>query len=253
MAENEKNYDQIRAALVLLATLGVIAFNFLASTGRLNNTDTGAISDQYPTVVTPAGYAFSIWSLIYLGLVAFSVYQMIPSKVAGFRGIRTLYLLTCVLNCAWLYAWHHYWIGACVMLIFGLLATLALINIRLADKDRGLDLVIAKAPFGIYFGWVTAASFVNLLIYFKYVGVELSGPSWNLVGIAIIVVVLLAASLVRVKLRSFVYPLSVAWALTAIAIKQSGNTSIILAAAIAVILCLVLTLSFVMDLRHSRR
>jgi hypothetical protein len=50
-----------------------------------------------------------------------------------------------------------------------------------------------------------------------------------------------------------VYPVAIAWALTAIAIQQSGNTAVILAGAIAVILCLVLSLSFVIDLRHTRQ
>src|SRR5690606_13141587 len=34
------------------------------------------ISDKYATYLTPAGYAFSIWSLIYVLLVVLTVYQM---------------------------------------------------------------------------------------------------------------------------------------------------------------------------------
>jgi hypothetical protein len=67
--------DTMRSFLVLAATIGVIIFNWLAATGRLAGTDTAAISAKYQTLVTPAGYAFSIWTLIYVGLVAFSVFQ----------------------------------------------------------------------------------------------------------------------------------------------------------------------------------
>ncbi|MBA3770315.1 MAG: tryptophan-rich sensory protein, partial [Blastocatellia bacterium] len=106
MAEENNNYDRLRAVLVLVATAAVIIFNALAASGRLFGVDTGDVSNRYPTVITPAGYAFSIWSLIYLGLVAFSIYQLLPVQLAKFRGVRTMYLLSCVFNCAWLFAWH---------------------------------------------------------------------------------------------------------------------------------------------------
>jgi MFS family permease len=245
--------EQFRAVLVLIATMCVIGFNALAGTGSLNGVDTGAVSDQYPTVLTPAGYAFSIWSLIYLGMVSFSIYQLLPAQIAKYAGVRTIYLISCVLNCAWLYAWHHYWIGVCVILLFALAGSLALINFKLAERDKGLDLVLAKAPFGLYFGWVTVASFVNLMVFLRYTEVQMSPTTWNIVAIAFVAIALVVGTLVRVTLRNFIYPLAVAWALTAIAIKQQGNTAVILAAAIAVILCLVLSLSFVMDLRHTRQ
>ena len=79
----------MRSFLVLAATIGVIAFNWLAATGRLGGSDTAAISEKYQTLVTPAGYAFSIWTLIYLGLVSFSVFQMLPANVSRFRPVRT--------------------------------------------------------------------------------------------------------------------------------------------------------------------
>src|SRR5688572_22486589 len=90
--------DRMRSILVLAATIGVIVFNWLAATGRLGS-DTGAISDKYPTMLTPAGYAFSIWSLIYLGIIAFSIYQMLPANLSRFRSVRSFYIFSCALNC----------------------------------------------------------------------------------------------------------------------------------------------------------
>ncbi|MBA3770401.1 MAG: hypothetical protein H0X08_07900, partial [Blastocatellia bacterium] len=148
---------------------------------------------------------------------------------------------------------HQLEIGISALLILGLLVTLAYVNVKLRSMDSGLALIIAKATFGIYFGWVTAASFVNLLVYLKSAGVTMSPTAWNIYGIAVIALLLIASLIVRVTLRNFLYPVAIAWALTAIAIQQSGNTAVILAGAIAVILCLVLALSFVMDLRHTRQ
>lgn len=251
MNETPNAGDRMRSILVVVATIATIAFNFLAGTGRLNGVMTNEVSDKYPTILTPAGYAFSIWGLIYFGLIAFTIYQLLPSKLVRLRSVRTLYIASCVLNCAWLYAWHSYAIGLCVILIFALLATLALINIKLKNADSARDALFTKAPFGIYFGWVTAASIVNFVIYLRSIDVQMTASAWNILGCIFIAAALIAAVIVRVKIRNFLYPLAVAWAATGIAIEQQGNTAIILACAICVIFCLVLSISFVMDLKST--
>lgn len=251
MNESPKSSDVMRAVLVAVATVATIAFNALATTGRINGVMTNEVSDRFPTVVTPAGYAFTIWAVIYFGLIAFSIYQLLPSKLERFKNVRTLYIISCVLNCAWLYFWHRYSIGICVVLIFGLLATLALINIKLKNGASVREAVFTKAPFGIYFGWVTAASIVNLVIYLKYIDIQMSASSWNLLGAACLILATLIALAVRVKLRNFFYPLAVGWAVTGIALQQSGNTAVILTAALSLIVCLVLSISFVMDLKST--
>ena len=251
MNETPNAGDRMRSILVVVATIATIAFNFLAGTGRLNGVMTNEVSDKYPTILTPAGYAFSIWGLIYFGLIAFTIYQLLPSKLVRLRSVRTLYIASCVLNCAWLYAWHSYAIGLCVILIFALLATLALINIKLKNADSARDALFTKAPFGIYFGWVTAASIVNFVIYLRSIDVQMTASAWNILGCIFIAASLIAAVIVRVKIRNFLYPIAVAWAATGIAIEQQGNTAIILACAICVIFCLVLSISFVMDLKST--
>lgn len=235
--------------LTVVATISTIAFNALAGTGKLLGVLTSEVSDKYPTVLTPAGYAFSIWGLIYFGLIAFTIYQLLPSKLVRLRSVRTLYIVSCIINCAWLYAWHSYAIGICVVLIFALLAILAYINVKLKASESAREALFTKAPFGIYFGWVTAASIVNFVIYLRSIDVQLTASAWNILGCIFIVIALIAAVIVRVKLRNFVYPLAVAWAATGIAIEQQGNTAIILACAVCVIFCLVLSISFVMDLK----
>src|SRR5690625_2717161 len=58
-----------------VALITMISINYLATTGTFNDQTVGSVSDQYQSLFTPAGYAFSIWSLIYLGLFAFVIYQ----------------------------------------------------------------------------------------------------------------------------------------------------------------------------------
>src|SRR5687767_14612028 len=134
MTEQPQAADRLRSYLVPLATLGTIAFNWLAAAGRVNGVSPSEISNKYPTPITPAGYAFSIWSLIYLGMIAFSVYQLLPANVARFRNIRSLYIMTCALNCAWIYFWHSDQIAICVVLIFSLAVCLFLIEQKLRNN-----------------------------------------------------------------------------------------------------------------------
>lgn len=242
--------DKFRAVLVLVATIGTIAFNWLAATGYVNDITPQMISEKYPTNITPAGYAFAIWSLIYLGMIAFSIYQMLAANVARFRSIRSLYIVSCVLNCAWIYFWHQDQIAICLAIILSLLFVLLLINVKLKEFDSIADSAIVKAPFGIYFGWVTVATLVNFSILLVSQKLDL-GSSASAVGVTLILFAAALGVLVRVRLTNYFYPLAIAWALTAIAIKQSGQTWIVSAAAVGVVACLIASLSFVMNLNSS--
>ena len=71
----------------LLEWLNLVAFvlmllvNGLAgSTTILGGKNTAQISDANPTLITPAGYVFSIWGIIYVLLGVFVVFQALPSK-----------------------------------------------------------------------------------------------------------------------------------------------------------------------------
>src|SRR6476646_8612591 len=127
MSDAAKINDRISSILVILATLATIAFNALAATGYINGITPAEISDRLPTIITPAGYAFSIWSLIYVGLLAFSIYQALPANLSRFRVQRILYIVSCVLNCAWIYFWHHGYIGLCTLIIVALAVVLILL------------------------------------------------------------------------------------------------------------------------------
>lgn len=243
--------DTSRSILVIVATLGVIAFNLMAAIGRVNNVTPEIISAKYPTPITPAGYAFAIWSLIYLGLIAFSIYQALPKNVEKFRGIRTLYIASCVLNCGWIYFWHHDMILVCLGLITALLVTLLFINIKLKKPSSYAEYWAASAPFSIYFGWVTAATIVNFAIALTSLGVTMSPTAATVFGVACILLAGALAVIVRLKLRNYLYPLAIAWALTAIGVKQSGHTLIVAAAALGTVAGLIAACSFVMNLNSS--
>lgn len=243
--------DRSRSILVIIATLGVIAFNWMAAAGRINNVTPDLISAKYPTPITPAGYAFAIWSLIYLGLIVFSIYQALPKNAERFRSIRTIYIVSCVLNCGWIYFWHHDMVLVSLGVIAALLATLLFINIKLQKSAMYSEYWAASAPFSIYFGWVTAAAIVNCFVALRYLNVQMSAASETILAVVCILFAGALGVIVRAKLTNYLYPLAIAWALTGIGVKQSGKTLIVAAAALGTVACLIAACSFVMNLNSS--
>ncbi|MBS1796749.1 MAG: tryptophan-rich sensory protein [Acidobacteria bacterium] len=251
MKITDNSSEKIKQFLVVAATIGTIVFNYFAATGFAGGVATNVVSDKTPTNLTPAGYAFAIWSLIYLGLIAFSIYQALPAQLDAFRALRRTYIVSCVANCVWLYLWSRELLVACVGVIVVLLATLAYINIRLVKTASNGEYWFVKFPFGIYFGWVTAATILNVTIALAANGVQFPDPTANAIGAVLIFVAAALGVIVRLRLTNYFYPLAIAWALTAIAVKQSRHTLIVAAAAVGVIACLIAALSFVMNMPHT--
>ncbi|MGI8544914.1 MAG: tryptophan-rich sensory protein, partial [Aridibacter sp.] len=151
--------EKIKQILVMIATSGVVFVNYLAADGIINNKTTGELAEKYTTDITPVGYAFSIWGLIYLGLIAFSIYQALPTQTDNylFKKIRSVYVVNCIANCAWIYAWHYEHIPLSGLIMLILLGTLVYINIVLVKAESAAEIITTKVPFNIYFGWITVA------------------------------------------------------------------------------------------------
>ncbi|MDQ3180902.1 MAG: tryptophan-rich sensory protein [Acidobacteriota bacterium] len=249
MANNNQRSKQL---LVIIATVGVILINYFAAVGYINGVTPDVISDKYPTFITPAGYAFAIWSLIYLGLIAFSIYQVLPSNTDNprFKNIRTLYIANCAANCFWIYLWHYDSILAALAVMFFLLATLVLINVNLRKSASMAETWLAQIPFSLYFGWVTVATILNFSISLVFLGMKTSESNSIILSSILIVAATVLGILIRFKLAIFVYPLAIAWALTAIAVKQSGKTVIVVCAAFGVIALLISALTAFLQLNN---
>ena len=249
MPERQDTADRMLGLLVVVATIVTIGINALAALGLINGVTPATISERHPSLITPAGYAFSIWPLIYLWLLAFSIYQMLPEASSRVRDIRWLYLATCVLNGAWLWSWHHGQVAICFVLILLLSGVLGLIVKRLAEPTTFREAAATKAPFGVYFGWITCAAFVNVNILASEA--VSNAALLNVLGVTSIVAVAGVAAWVCWKLNNYLFPLAAAWGLTAIAIKQTGQTAIIVAAVFGTIVCLLASGTIVTKLKDS--
>src|SRR5512147_2299458 len=99
--------DTIRQYANLLSVILALTVNILASALPLNGQNTGEISDRFKVFFVPAGYVFAIWGIIYIGWIAFTIYQLLPSQKGNLRLRRLDYLfaLSNIANAAWLFCW----------------------------------------------------------------------------------------------------------------------------------------------------
>jgi benzodiazapine receptor len=235
---------------VLLQSLNVLAFavtvivNGLASSLALNGRTTAEVSDQYFTLVTPAGYVFSIWGVIYALLLAFVVFQALPSQREKpfLRQISVLFILSSVFNVVWLFLWHYDQIVLSVVLMFALLATLIAVYLRLGIGKIATTLkerIFVHLPFSVYLGWITVASIANVasaLVAVGWDGFGLASDIWAVLVIAVALLITLGVIATR---RDVAYSLVLVWALVGIAVNQSAYQNIVLAAEISAVIILV--------------
>src|SRR6185369_14438151 len=125
--------DTVRQYANLLSAIFALIINILATTLPLNGQNTAEISDRFKVYFVPAGYVFSIWGVIYLGWIAFIIFQLLPANKKNMRLQRLGYLFAVsnLANAAWLFCWHYNKFGLSVIVMLILLASLIASYLRL--------------------------------------------------------------------------------------------------------------------------
>ncbi len=163
-----------RQIAVVLAALFNVVVNSLAGVGMLFGIDTGSVSDSVPTDVTPAGWAFSIWSLIFLGVLVFATYQALPrARGARLDAIGTPFVLANVLNGLWQFPWLTRNFGLSAFVIVGILVSLVSLYARLGRLElRPVERWLLRVPISLFLGWLTVAAPLNITV-------ALVAAGWN--------------------------------------------------------------------------
>lgn len=224
--EDFMSRDTPRQIANLLSALLALTINILAVTLPLNGQDTGEISDRFQVYFVPAGYVFSIWSVIYLGWIAFLVFQFLPSQKESprLRRLGYLFAVSNLFNAAWLFCWHYNWFGLSVLVMLGLLGLLIASYLRLnvnRSSVTRLEYGSVDVLFSVYLGWITVATVANITSWLYFVGWEgfgIPAQTWAVIMLAIASLLGLAMALTR---RDVGYLAVLAWAFAGIAVKQA--------------------------------
>lgn len=214
----------------------IVAVNGLAGgTTILGGKLTAQVSDANPTLVTPAGYVFSIWGIIYVLLGIFVVFQAMPSQKGKdyHKKISWFFVISSLLNIGWLFLWQFEYVTLSVVLMFLLLATLISIYVRLGIGKSAVPLgekLAVHVPFSVYLGWITIASIANVAVALVSVGWDGFGLSQEMWAVLIVILALLVTLLVLGTRKDVAYGLVIIWALVGISVKQSGNQNVVIVA-----------------------
>ena len=212
-----------------VVTLAItLVMNWLANALPLNGRNTAQISDAFSAnVFAPAGYVFAIWSVIYLGLIAFVAYQFTPAgRVSpAVRRVGGWFALSNIANAVWLVFWHYEMFPATMVAMLVLLGSLCAIVARLGIPRSAASVAdrwLVYLPFSVYLGWISVATIANASIFLLdlgWNGQPLSPPVWGLLLLGLATG--LGAWMV-LRRDDVAYAAVLIWAFVGIAVKQEG-------------------------------
>jgi hypothetical protein len=222
--------DMLRQFANIFILIFTLVINFLSQIepvvyGVATSAD---IANRYPDLYYfPANNAFSIWGIIYSFLIAFTVYQALPSQRENpmLRRLGYLFVVSGIFNVAWLTAFQFEQFALSMVMMLLLLGTLITIYLRLGIGHVAVstrEKWLVHVPFSLYLGWITAATVTNA----SYV---LRNANWNGFGIApevwaaiMLVITGVLGLAMAVRHRDIAYVLVVAWATFWIASRHSA-------------------------------
>jgi hypothetical protein len=243
--------------------LGVIAVNALANILPINGYNTGQISAFYPNAFVPAGFTFSIWGVIYLLLLSYTIgftyytlkQEQNPKAFALIERINIYFLLTCLFNMSWIVAWHYLQIELSLVIMLLFLITLIQLFLKSNTIARDLTLtqrLILQTPFIVYLGWISVATIANttaLLVAYKWTALNIAPVYWSA---SMILIALLLAVLMLKKFKAVPFALVVAWALWGIKASQGSVYPLIQSITTVSVACLFVMIAITLIKRDPK-
>jgi hypothetical protein len=234
-------------ALNLVAVVGTVAFNVWVSRRPLNGVTQGEISAAYPTLITPAGWAFAIWGLIYTGLLVFALYQLRPTQRSRpYLGqIGAWHAGAAVCNVSWLVVFHHTYgrpasTPLTLLPMYGLVACLLALYLRQGVGLRSVGTsqkLAVQAPFSLYLGWVSVAAMVNTAVVVKALVPDVALVTQRALSVIVLSALLVMGVLILRNRRDLAFALALAWAASGVAsARQDEPVLATLALATALVL-----------------
>lgn len=242
--------------LVLIAVIVNIAFNAFYVKLFPHLPDVQEVSMTYFNLFTPAGYAFSIWGIIYLSFIVYAVIQLLPAyRYMEIYDILAFPMISVnILGSAWILAFIN---GAITLSEIILLVTLILAFIMCAElhnkpSKHTADHNWLTMPFSLFFGWVSVAFIANTaawLVSIGWHGGNITEEAWT---ITMILVAGAAGIFTAFAWRDFIYPLVISWSCIAIYVVRKSDHELIANTAL-IVSCVLLITAFAIITIQSRR
>ncbi|MCR8969364.1 TspO/MBR family protein [Facklamia sp. 7083-14-GEN3] len=210
---NQTNFWLVGNFISFFLTLFV---NYLGGSGLINDMSQQEVSAKYTTLITPAGFAFSIWGVIYTMVLITLIY--LAFKRDNQKIMRTislispLFIISCFFNMGWIFSFSYELIGLSVVMIFLLLLALMKLIEKINYQSKDISYALPAYAFTLYAAWVLIATFLNISIFFVKIGWNgfgISDSVWSLVVITIAIVFVVGYVFMY---KNAFFPISIAWA-----------------------------------------
>ncbi len=253
--------DRVRQIAVIvgavLAVIGAFVGSGAAGGTPIQKAAGGALSAD-ATMLSPAGPAFSIWSVIYLGLLGYAIWQALPSQAAKTRQRRIGYwmLASLLLNAAWILSVQFGMLAISAVLIAALLVVLIVAFVLLQRIPGGTtaDAILFDGTTGLYLGWVMVATVANVTSLLVAAGFDGFGWSPHAWGMALVVVAAILGAALAIWDRGRLTPaIASAWGLAWIGVSRLTGTLESAPVAITAIAAAVVLLMIAVAVRVSGR
>lgn len=119
-----------------IAVVTMIIMGYLSNTGIFNDKTMASVSAEYQNLFTPAGYAFSIWGLIYLGMLGFVIYygrSLFKTNIKEDNTVTEVgwwFFISCLANSLWVIVWLYDYTLVSLILMLALLFSLLKIVVK---------------------------------------------------------------------------------------------------------------------------
>ena len=224
MSTDASHKPAIRSIAIVLAALIAAGTPIVqALTGTLSVGQSDLVTSGDATL-RAAAYAFSIWGLIYAGLLAYAVYQALPgTKESPGLGLLGWPSVVAMLGCAaWLIAatYDAKWATVAIIVVSAVVLCVPLAK-RYPVQHR-IDFWLVCAPLSMLAGWLTVASAINVLTVLTGIGVITpeTAPVWATGGVLLVIALGVWLCL---SARNWTYPLPIAWGLVAVAVAEQSD------------------------------
>jgi hypothetical protein len=249
--------DRVRVIAVAVTAVLQAAAAPLTTRALGPSSNTGVISDANVTPITPAGYAFSVWGLIYAACIALAIYQLLPSQQERTVHRQTGWWLAGAFFCAalWVpvFGTRSLWLAQILILILvGYLVVAARSFVLLGPAPTVAEEVFLRLPVMIYLGWATLAAAAGFAATFRSWGMPASARWVNSIGTLLVIGALIMSFLVVFRLVAVLgFLLTASWALFAVAVA-TDSSSIRNASVLAIVIMVLVVIGRTVRSREPR-
>ncbi len=221
---NNKAYQKIILIDVVVYAL-TIGVNYASAMGLINGSSQSEVSKAFPTMITPAGFAFSIWGVIYLLTflsILLPLFKRTEINIDSLIYISPIFWISCLINIGWTFAFSYkmIWLSAILIIFLWVNILDILLKLNKIKEEKGL----IDIAFGFYAGWLGIASLVNFVAFLVSVDFAFFGDEKIFCTVCLALFIVFS-TLLQKSHKNPVYNLSIVWAFYAILEKSHFDSN----------------------------